>query len=236
MKKGILFVLIITLLSMIGCETSREDEIRKKFKEYVSLNFDDPKTFKEFVAVEANDTCSLWSMLEVTKNGLEVGVSTKEWCDSLGQIQSKMIKEISTSINPKRVNNSMRIEGGELLRDYYECVTNELELLDSSIKLRSQIEEEIEGITYEPPLYGYSIKIRKKHNDALKLEEYFAYIDSSTNVIIIRPSKLKIYEVSSQIVNLLRLNEEYSTNIQARIKNTKRKSEVLLRLKNVLAI
>lgn len=234
MKKNILFILLVFFLIFVSCENSTEGRIKKEFKKYVSLNFDDPNSFKKLLSIEPNDTASLSSVLEVTKFGLEVGQSTNNWCDSIGDINSEMINEIANEIKRNSRSYVQSLRAAELVKEIYADLNEELELVKSNMIIKNKIEQAIKDSQYEAPIYEYSIKFREQYNDKLRLAEHFAYIDSSTTEITIKPNKLQVNEISSQITYLLKLNDEYSSNIKSRIQNIKRHSEAIKELKSLL--
>lgn len=228
MKKNILLAFSLMLLS---CGSSPEDQIKKELKEYVTLNFDDPNSFKELVSIEAKDTTSLQILLQITEEGLKQGKMTEDWCDSISDTQSKIINEIINNTRHHNLSYKQSTKGGILLEEIYAYTTEDLELTNSYFETKAKIEHFIKGAQYESPLYKYSIKFRKQNKGELTLVEYFAYIDSSTNKITIRPVALKVNEMSSQIINLLHLNQDYTSILSARIQNAKNKSEALRKLK-----
>lgn len=126
MKKVIAFCMALCLC--MGCQKSNEDKVIEAFKEYASMNFDDPNSLKEIVSVDSVDTFSTIIIKEY------IGEIYHKY-DSIGKVRKQkgddfiafMKDKKKTSQLPRGMANSNQ-KFKSLIFRYFQMLENDVSL------------------------------------------------------------------------------------------------------------
>jgi len=230
MKKN-LFILAI-VFTLFSCQQSNESLIKKEFKNYVKNNFDNPKSLKEIVSIEASDTVSVENFKMLLKETL----TNYDRVDSLWKND-----EYKNNINKNILKKEYNFSYSDILiiRSYYgqlaNITQNRLSVILKDYNILENAKNLLDSIKYDPPKYGYNIKFRQTKNGELQLFTYKGYIDSLTKKIHISPQGFELDDkyVSGQMKELSNMILECTIIVKRYLEQYKDETEIYDKLNNM---
>ncbi len=192
-----LLILLLALLT-ISCDNSIEGNVKRQFKLFASENFDDPNSIKEIISVEPHDTVSLYKagnvVLSIQKN-CDLVFKLSNAVDSVNNAkltaQTSSMDKLASKMELSELYTGLRLIGNIMSLSNSE--------VDDIVKWRAKehiLNEKTKGLLdtidmiISPPLYGYRIKFRQNIKNELKIQEYYGYVDSLSQNIVIRNSTM----------------------------------------------
>jgi len=179
--KHFYFIIIALFAFVTSCsKPTKEELIEKAFIEYVNQNFDDPSHLKEVVSIEVQDTAKK-VLLEIF-NSVHHMDSLLSYCDSTFCSTDAINSFMESLTKDKRKFNNLSYYKQEKIREvaykYIDCAlsktmynkknyTRKLEILDSTFNAMSI-----------PEMLLYNVRARVTKNNELKLNTYYALVDS----------------------------------------------------------
>ena len=185
------------MLALIGClfascvgTQTNEEIIRKEFKKYVQLKFDNPDDLKEIVEIIPHDTLSYESVHKITSEAIELSDLVREgydlnrgaWGDFMNELVKKLERygtDVMSEYNRDKMYN--------LILAYENQYVTSLSELTEMEKHKTIIQKRLDSLTYHPAIYVYKINYRIRTNESLMLKSYYSYIDSLNGFISITP-------------------------------------------------
>ena len=180
------FISLILAISLISCEQTTDDRIRKEFKTYVKENFGNPGEFKGITSVKLADTISYKQLDDILEKarivdlGIEIisaeftssyesGRFLKIYKKASYDEQRDMMRKLKESTRVTKENES---EYAELIGEIDSMKINR----DSVISVH------------------YEIKARIKKDGEYSVKVYHAYIDNQGNISV-KDDELSIDEM-----------------------------------------
>lgn len=190
MRRLFSFILIGFVALSCGPKDKNIGMVRKEFKNYVQKTFDDPKSLKEIVDISSTDTLSFEAvkgMCQVSLEGVDQAFQLYSMKDSIATAQLEVVyKSIRKTFNGGVYE---AIQGQRLASDMISLLKKEIDAKKIARLNQSQMQKQMDSLTYHPALYVYEIKYRNQYSDGLKLESAFAYVDSLTGFRVILPQQ-----------------------------------------------
>lgn len=208
--------IIITLVSCTNNTTNdykKEKLLKKEFKNYVELNFDNPDNFEEIVEIIPYDTLSTQSVTELAQTALNFcqDVLSKE--RELREEVSKLNLEIDSlmkRISPNAFSQTERTRVRSIIAEELSWLSNKLEYMDNIMYLSNTVQTRLDSLQHFVPLYGYAIKYRIKENNDLVLKTHYGYIDSLDNFHYIKEDIISIKDYNKKAQELVSKSVELS--------------------------
>ena len=180
-----LFVITATSLLLFSCGGNKTTKnIEKAFKQYVALNFDDPKSVIEIVEISLKDTISVKKFYD-GKHALDSLLETViSWSKTHSEFQSEVfgrINKIPAWRYSERDAQKISQNAGKFLMNF----TTKNMLFDRLRPLGEELVKKAEKVGDEPPIYIYEIKFRQSMGSGIKLRTYYASYTKESGMITI---------------------------------------------------
>ena len=219
---------------MASCAAKDENLplVKKEFKAYVQKTFDDPKSLKEIVEIAPHDTISIESiraLINITHEGIEQYRDLWKLTDSVRT--EKMQAELKGPKPKRQPSYSEAIQGAMLVNEAQSLVVKTADAKIALYLAEARLKEMEEGLVYHPAVYVYEIKYRNQHNDGLKLESAYAYIDSLAGFKAIIPEKNDSGLISEDYYSVFKQSKECliaSNKVQSLYEQQKEKWDELM--------
>lgn len=219
-------ILIFAIGILLGsCQKSNERLVESEFKNYINSNFDNPKSLKEIVSIEASDTVSMALVASCLKQAITLSNdidSLKSEDDSIKKVIMTRLA-VETRLYISRFSYSDRLEAQRHLIQVMSCVDSDISFIGKREFLLHKTKQLLDSMTYESPKYGYRVKFRQTVDNELKLKTYKAYIDSATRKVFIKTnewqlddedSSQQMKEMEQAVIEFTSLNKERLNNME----------------------
>lgn len=184
--KKILLIATLALL-VVSCDNSIEGKIKKEFKKYIELNFDNPNDITEIVSIEPIDSLNYDQLCKAM-------ISSVEWLISTDSLYAIHYKYSQNQLWEKIDIIESKIKGGdyELGRQFNEVCNLHEDMAKyvaysfypekaALIELKDELIDSTKVNINLPNLCVYKIKFRQKIEENIIMKEYYCYRDISTD-------------------------------------------------------
>lgn len=202
MKKYLLSAAIIAITFILGgCQQSVEHRIKRDFKNYVRMSFDNPKDLLEIVSIsEVPDTIYAPSLAYLAVEGRTVGFnlidSYRSIMDSLMNLPSRKNPTTSTILKALQVFEKV------------DAIFKKEDQLQENFNVYINITDSIEYKNY-PTYYDYEIRARVKTDDKIKLQSFHALTTNTDSIFTIHNREIIFSDLDEDSEELC----EKATNI-----------------------
>lgn len=208
MRKSYIAFIILSVLAISCSKPTQKDLIEKAFKEYVNINFDDPKSLKEIVSIEVSDT-AYNAILELVGKLHELD-SIIVACDSLYNPNTSLDKFTQDLKKQQHLINDMSYYDKEkIIETANKCVNSGIKLVTyNKNAYRQKLESTDSTFNRLSPtnIILYKIHAREEYDKNLKLKNYYALADS-TNIRIYKDEP-PVKDYSTEIGKFMTLFED----------------------------
>lgn len=227
--KKILLLMFIAMAFVSCADNSPKGKVEKAFKDYVSKNFDDPKSLKEIVSIDVNDTINIHNIIYYTGELIMVCDKKDSLCESTYNAITNAIKGTNEIKRNHRVKEKYDkyISAVNKRRDSFIWRINKKDGFSYKDNLKSMIKNTRNSDTI---FICSEIKYRNIENGDIKLKSIYALHDTLYNNIDIYKDKFDVNEyvnkkfrienlenTAKDIMKLAELyNEEYLQSIVIR--------------------
>lgn len=189
MKRAIFGLITFALFVSCGHNT-HSALVEKEFRNYVQMNFDDPKNLEEIISISACDTVSIEKMrtlCSITMDGVRHTVALCSKRDSLVDIEMKNMHESL----PKQYRGSYAnaLHGKMWASNLSSIIQRKRSISMMIFYYMNRMQSLMDSVKYRPAIYCYKIDYRNKTREGLKLETAYAYIDSLSHFVVVHPTK-----------------------------------------------
>lgn len=204
---------MVVVMAFVSCtDNSPKGKIEKAFKDYVSKNFDDPKSLKEVTDIEfGTDTLNLRELRNLLKTEIEMAYSIDSVCSyALKMIMgSQDLSKTKAAISDKYREELMSMIKSMI--DYATCKE------DIGIELPLAKEKFDSIFTLDTIVVKDKIKCRVNKGGELRLETYTSSRDTNFESIVISTTNAKaeeVYDFYEESNRYLELSEKLSKLIR----------------------
>ena len=199
-------LLLFCMHFLISCtKPSNEEIIRKEFKDYIKLNFDNPDDLKEIVEIIPYDTLSYTSVRELISEAISLSDLVEEGYDLNSEAWHSFTDEFIKKCERYGACNMSihnRSKLTYLLTTRSERILPELYQINAIRQSKQELQAKLDSMTYQPAIYIYKINYRLHIGDSTKLKSHYSYIDSLNGVISINPDYDQKNAVCKEYSNL----------------------------------
>lgn len=217
MKRTIIILTLLASIFIVSCDNSIEKQIEREFKEWVKVNYDDPKAFKDVVSVELIDTTSLHMYAGMAQQYL--GLIPQ--LDSLEERTSERFKEESTKLtsNKNQFDYSEKKKIERSLYRIYDLTIENMKLIPAKRELTEKVDSVVLGVinNEDVQIYNYEVKVRNSVNGELKLHTFHAYLYGEN--IKIQSYDMKVSEFPEEFTEIIECLDELNEFVPKYQKN-----------------
>ena len=231
-------LLLFCMHFLISCTKPYNEEIiRKEFKDYIKLNFDNPDDLKEIVEIIPYDTLSYASVRNLAFGAFALADTVEEGYDINSEAWGNLLEEFVNKCEQYGIYNISthnRNKLSNLLQTYTESVFSELGHINAIRQSKQELQARLDSMSYQPAIYVYKINYRVHTGGSTKLKNHYSYIDSLNGFISINPDYNHKDVVCEEYGNLLRdvdnfisTSKQLGDKVNASMENLKEARNIL---------